>query len=144
MNNELKSALKSFLDRLIEHSQTCVIPAELYEGDADTLRDAIAYVDHNERQAIAQTAPAVAGEAIPNDELPPADPSIVPINKVLDLINKAIGCGNKPMPDPIAHSHEAYARALHNVFCDMRFKLFEVRSILLDCAAPSQGAKQND
>ena len=46
MNHPLKSALQSFLDRLCNDSHS----ATMFEGDADTLRDAIAYIERNERQ----------------------------------------------------------------------------------------------
>lgn len=70
-------------------------------------------------------------DAVKAATVPPLGvPSDEQIEKVRTLIDQAIACGNKPMPDPIAHSHEAYARALHAVFCDMRFKLFDAKALL--------------
>lgn len=53
MNTPLKSALQSFLDRLCNDSYA----GTMFEGDADTLRDAIAYIDRGERIRRAQPSP---------------------------------------------------------------------------------------
>jgi hypothetical protein len=45
MNHPLKSDLQSFLDRLCNDAYA----GTMFEGDADTLRDAIAYIDRAER-----------------------------------------------------------------------------------------------
>lgn len=52
MNSPLKSALQSFLDRLCNDSYS----GTMFEGDADTLRDAIAYIDRGERMRRAAAA----------------------------------------------------------------------------------------
>lgn len=52
MNSPLKSALQSFLDRLCNDSYS----GTMFEGDADTLRDAISYIDRGERMRRAAAA----------------------------------------------------------------------------------------
>lgn len=53
MNHPLKSDLQSFLDRLRNDSYA----GTMFEGDADTLRDAIAYIDRGERIRRAASSP---------------------------------------------------------------------------------------
>lgn len=58
----------------------------------------------------------------------------------LGFIKQALALPSRPLPDPHAHSHEAYARALHEAFCAIRFKLMHAKDALT--AAPSGDAKR--
>jgi hypothetical protein len=50
--------------------------------------------------------------------------------KVDAMLVAALALPAKPLPDPFAHSHEAYGRALHAVFCDIRFKMMHAREAI--------------
>ena len=83
-------------------------------------------------------------EWLPIDEagIPAApQPAQVPESTeiALGFIKQALSLPSKPLPDPHAHSHEAYARALHEAFCAIRFKLMHARDALT--AAPSGEAR---
>ncbi|WP_272974837.1 hypothetical protein [Alcanivorax jadensis] len=91
-----------------------------------------------EAQAFA-VAEAIAGRRVNRlDGSHPAPPSVaVPegTESALSFIKQALALPSKPLPDPHAHSHEAYARALHEAFCAIRFKLMHAMDAL--AAAPS-------
>jgi hypothetical protein len=63
MNTPLKNDLKSFLSRLCNDSYA----GTMFEGDADTLRDAIAYIDLNERIKLRAAAPKECATAMTDD-----------------------------------------------------------------------------
>lgn len=54
----------------------------------------------------------------------------------LSFIKQALALPSKPLPDPHAHSHEAYARALHEAFCAIRFKLMHAMDALTATPSP--------
>ena len=64
----------------------------------------------------------------------------VAVSDAIRLIDEAMRLPTKPLPDPLAHSHEAYAHALHSAFCAIRFKLIDAKAAL----ASAQPVANND
>lgn len=52
------------------------------------------------------------------------------------LLKEALRIPAMPFPDPVAHSHEAYSRAVHSAFCALRFKIMDAIEAL-DAALPA-------
>ncbi len=48
-------------------------------------------------------------------------------HNVDEMCRNALRIPHMPWPDPNAHSREAWARAVHASFCDLRFKLMDIR-----------------
>ncbi len=102
---QARSAL-NYVDECCSRTIPCAI-------ELDRVNDVVAKID----DVLASLASTPVGE--------PASSAVLAHN-VSEMCKGALRIPNMPWPDAGAHGLDAYCRAVHRSFCDLRFKLIDI------------------